>query len=134
MILNIIGKKTPVLEGLAVPESSGTEAAATVQIQDSSQPIPQNNVNSTNVQYKSVIRLKKEKLEAEILLIKEKTEIYKREKYKLDLELFKLEKELNITHSSYTEPYHEQNGVQLDIVQIVDIEEENVQLTRANTT
>ncbi|XP_063361666.1 uncharacterized protein LOC134650664 [Cydia amplana] len=137
IIMSIIGKNTPVLEGLTVPESSGTQAAETIQVQDTSQPIPQNsqnNTNSTNVHYKSVIRLKKEKLEAEILLLKEKTELYKREKYKLDLELFKLEKELNITHSSYTAPYHEQNCVQLDIVQLVDIEEENVQLTRSNTT
>lgn len=141
MILNIIGKNTPVLEGLDVPESSGTQEA--IQIlndeptqQDSrrentsqnSQNIHNRNVTSSNC--KSVLGLKKEKLMADILLTKEKIEIAKREKYKLDLELFKLENELKISKiSSFTQPFYGVNIIQINL----DDVEETVPPSRVNT-
>lgn len=130
MILNIIGKNTPVLEGLDVPESSGTQEAIQIlndepTLQDSRcENTPQNsqnidNRNVTSAHCKPIYRLKKEKLEADILLTKEKIEIAKREKYKLELELFKLEKELNIRQiSSFTEPYYNQNIIEINLVNL----------------
>lgn len=49
--------------------------------------------------------LKKRKMEVELELASVKLEIAKRESYKLDLELLKLERELNVTrHSVFTLP------------------------------
>ncbi|XP_073958271.1 uncharacterized protein [Choristoneura fumiferana] len=49
--------------------------------------------------------LRKRKMEVELELAEVKLEIAKRESYKLDLELLKLERELNITrHSTFTLP------------------------------
>jgi hypothetical protein len=147
MIINIIGKNTPVLEGLDVPESSGTQEAIQIlndeptlhdlrceNTPENSQNIDNRNVTRTHC--KPIYRLKKEKLEADILLTKEKIEIAKREKYKLELELFKLEKELNIRKiSSFTEPYYNQNIIEINLVNLsedLDVQK-NVPLSRVNT-
>lgn len=56
--------------------------------------------------------LKTKKMEVELKLFNEKLEIAKRERYKLDLEILKLEKELNIQQpSNFTLPFYLQNVV-----------------------
>ncbi|KAL0881366.1 hypothetical protein ABMA27_001243 [Loxostege sticticalis] len=53
-----------------------------------------------------LVQLKKKKAEVEIEIMKEKLDIARREKYKLDLELVKMERDLGIAQpSSFTAPY-----------------------------
>lgn len=69
--------------------------------------------------------LKKQKIKEQTLLFQAKKELALREKYKLDLELFKLERELALPPSQFTESlyaagltyeYDEDSGLAMDEV------------------
>ncbi|XP_047986608.1 uncharacterized protein LOC125226616 [Leguminivora glycinivorella] len=143
LVLKIIGKESPVLEGLCVPESSGSDQAqihepaaaainSTINAPEPDKVVCESPVQNTPTQftrppirkrYNSVtinetnesqayIELKTKKMELELRLTNEKLEIAKRERYKLDLELLKLERELNIQQPSpFTLPFYLQNVV-----------------------
>lgn len=122
LIFKIIGKDSPALEGLPVPESSGSQDSQISVVEDTAQqdstPLPHQPPRRKSQRISTcehdmpndLMDLKKRKIELELKLLQEKVEIAEREKYKLDLELLKMEKELNITKpSSFTCPLYLQN-------------------------
>lgn len=118
MVLKIIGKDSPVIEGLNMPESSGSNVNLPT-IDNPTPPTPsphENGPESSRPRKKSRFSvcetkiseefndLKKQKIRLELELATNKIEIAKRE---LDLEIFKLERELNIQQpSNFTLPFY----------------------------
>lgn len=142
IILDIIGKESPVLEGIMAPESSGTNNAAITfayheELANVTEEVHVNNSDSVglvveplcstvsdtfsgnhqepspsagaNTRKRSAQAVKKEyellrtkKLRLQTLLLEQKLEIAKRETYKMDLELWKMEKEAGVPPSQFT--------------------------------
>lgn len=121
MILKIIGKDSPAIDGLQIPESSGSnETQVSVPVFTAeTPPQPQNPIRRKSHPpvdlSNDLFDFKKQKMEIDVDIAKEKLQIAKREKYKLDLELLKLEKELNIQPSEFTLPLYLQNARVIDV-------------------
>lgn len=120
------------MEGLNVPESSGSNenhviiplTEGTPQRKSNTSPLPEvsttlhsqkrkprNSTSEVDFTKDYNMDLRHEKMKLEVELANEKVEIAKRERYKLDLELLKLERELGITQpSTFTIPLHVQTG------------------------
>ncbi|XP_047988873.1 uncharacterized protein LOC125228371 [Leguminivora glycinivorella] len=133
LIITIIGKESPVINGIDCAESSGSSAPQSAELfsvetecnleKDVAQspkvlptPIKKKLASTRSSEGEKIsneiLQLKKRKLELEIAKLE-------RENYKLDLELMKLEKELNVTRpSKFTLPLYMQddNIIQINLV------------------
>jgi hypothetical protein len=140
IILEIIGKDSPALDGLSIPESCGKDIPDNTIIPEVENGIedklstvdehvcnasvssgcsgpgtvnkntPPSNRKKMKRTVKFVdddlLKLKKKKIQEQTLMFEEKKELAKREKYKLDLELYKLENELGLPPSKFTERFY----------------------------
>lgn len=142
------------IEGLEIPESSGTSRPTQCTEEPKDNTSGDNNSNFNNIRNDNpkvnkpnktlqtnsdlslqakqkrtmkfvdndLLNLKKQKIKQETSLYEEKKQIAIREKYKLDLELYKLEKELGLPPSEFTAKFY---GINYHVVEECVVEEIN---------
>jgi len=110
VILDIIGKESAVLNGLPIPESSGTNEALTVL----EEAIPNTSVEENEQQgnflsspQPSVPTRKRKVGVRDEELVELKKKLFKIEIYKKSLEVFELESKLGLPQSEFTLNFNE---------------------------
>ncbi|XP_028161150.1 uncharacterized protein LOC114353378 isoform X1 [Ostrinia furnacalis] len=92
-------------DGLDVSDNSEQETFAGKRVHETTKRKSPLQQMTSSDNFNELVELKKKKAKVEIQLMKEKVEIARREKYKLDLELLKMERELGMSESIFTAPY-----------------------------
>ena len=120
LVLEIIGRRSPVLDGINVPEPSGSDSSSVDAPENNDEESFEASEDGEIIHHKHprekpgpksgrsakldfLAELKAERMQ-------EQLEICKREKHMQELQIFKLEKELRMGPSEFTRKFHVQEG------------------------